>query len=72
MARYKADVTFKGIEEKKTFAAGEEFEMTVKRADEIQKNIKDNYDIEVKFERLDKPETRKTDEKPEEETEGEV
>lgn len=43
MAKYKANIKFEGIEEKKVFEAGEEFEMTVKRAEELQKNIDDKY-----------------------------
>ena len=43
MAKYIAKIKFEGIEEKKVFEAGEEFEMTVKRAEELQKNIDDEY-----------------------------
>lgn len=69
MAKYKADVTFKGKEEGKVFPAGQEFDMTVKRAEEIKKNIKEKYDIVINFERLDEPETRKKDDDSEEEEE---
>ena len=55
MAKYKANIKFQGIEEKKIFKAGEEFEMTVKRADEIQKNIDKEYDARygIVLERID-------------------
>ncbi len=44
MAKYKAKITFRGLEEEKTFEANEEFEMTVKRAEELQKNIDEKYE----------------------------
>lgn len=69
MAKYKALIKFKGTKEKKTFEKGEEFEMTVKRSDEVQKNIKEKYGIDEVMERLDGPENEaddKEDEKSEE------
>ena len=74
MAKYKANIKFEGIEEKKVFQAGEEFEMTVKRAEEVQKNIDERYkgkygtdseridnkdDEEVDEDKKDKTETKK-------------
>lgn len=59
MAQFKSPITFRGIKENKVFKKGEEFEMTVKRAEEVQKNIKDNHKIDVEFERLDKTEDKK-------------
>lgn len=54
MAKFKADIKFRGIKEGKTFEKSEEFEMTVKRADEIQANIKKDYDINQVMTRIDK------------------
>lgn len=63
MAQYKALIKFKDIEEDKIYEPNDEFEMTVKRADELQKNIDEKY--KGKFgdvlERLDKPETNNKD-----------
>ena len=55
MAKFKADIKFRGIEENKEFEKGEEFEMTVKRAEELEANIKKEHkDIEKVMTRLDK------------------
>ena len=43
MAKYKASHKFKGKKEKKTFEAGIEFEMTVKRSKELTENIQRDY-----------------------------
>lgn len=56
MAQFKSPMKFKGIKEGKVFKANEPFEMSIKRAEEIQKNVKENYDIDLNFERLDAPE----------------
>ena len=53
MALFKSPIKFRGLEEGKVFKKDEEIEMTIKRSKEIQKNLKDNYDLEVEFERLD-------------------
>ena len=53
MALFKSPIKFKGLEEGKVFKKGEEIEMTIKRSKEIQKNLKDKYDLDVEFERLD-------------------
>lgn len=58
MALFKSPIKFRGIEEGKVFLEGEEIEMTIKRANEIQKNLKDLYDLDVAFERLDIVETK--------------
>ncbi|GEL67248.1 hypothetical protein [Marinilactibacillus psychrotolerans] len=55
MAQFKSPIKFKGIKEGKVFAANEPFEMSIKRAEEIQENVKKEYDIDLNFERLDKP-----------------
>ena len=70
MAKYKANIQFQGIEEEKTFKAGEEFEMTVKRADELQKNIDERYDGKygTVLERIDNKKADNTEEEIEEET----
>ena len=39
MAKFVANYTFKGKEENKEFPKDEEFEMTIKRAEEVEKNI---------------------------------
>ena len=64
MAKYKANIKFEGIEEKKVFEAGEEFEMTVKRAEEVQKNISDEYKGKygVVLERIDNKDDEEVDE----------
>ncbi|WP_161877867.1 hypothetical protein [Alkalibacterium sp. MB6] len=69
MAKFKTPIKFRGVKEKKVFNKDEEFEMTIKRAEEVQSNIKKNYGVEVEFERLDAPEDDKDkkDNKKEEE-----
>lgn len=72
MAKFKALIKFKGTKEKKVFEKDEEFEMTVKRSEEVQKNIKDKYGVVDVLERLDVPENDadgKEDEKSEEDGE---
>ena len=55
MAKFKADIKFRGIKENKEFENNEEFAMTVKRAEEIEANIKKEHkDIERVMTRLDK------------------
>ena len=61
MALFKSPIKFKGIEEGKVFKKGQEIEMTIKRSKEIQKNLKDNYGLEVEFERLDVEDEKKKD-----------
>ena len=62
MALFKSPIKFRGIEEGKVFKKGEEIEMTIKRSKEIQKNLKDNYDLDVEFERLDVEEEKNDEE----------
>lgn len=69
MAKFKADITFKGIKEKQVFEKNEEFEMTIKRSEEITENITSKYpDIKVVMTRIDGEEEavaeEKTDSKP--------
>lgn len=35
MAKFKADMKFRGIKEKREFTKGEEFDVTVKRSEEV-------------------------------------
>lgn len=59
MAKFKAPMDFEGLKEKKTFKKGEEFDMTVKRAEELEKNINEKHpELNFKLERLDKPENK--------------
>lgn len=54
MAKFKADIKFKGTKENKVFEKNEEFEMTVKRAEEIEAKIKkDHKDIELVMTRIE-------------------
>ena len=43
MAKYKALIKFKGIKEERIFEPNEEIDMTVKRADEINKVIEESH-----------------------------
>ena len=61
MALFKSPIKFRGLEEGKVFKKGEEIEMTIRRSKEIQKNLKDNYGLDVEFERLDVEEENKND-----------
>lgn len=67
MAKFKSPIKFRGIKENKVFDKDEEFEMTIKRAEEIQKNIKKDYDVDVEFERLDNQEDDKQENEESEE-----
>lgn len=55
MAKFKADIKFKGYKEDKVFEKNEEFEMTVKRSEEIEEKIKKEHpEIKSVMTRLDK------------------
>jgi len=58
MALYKVARNFHGVKENKNFKAGDTAEFTVKRADEINKNIKTNpkfgYEVLERQEEADK------------------
>ena len=43
MAKFKALIKFKGIKEERTFEPNEEIDMTVKRAEEINKAIEKSH-----------------------------
>lgn len=53
MAKYKVLATFEGIAEEKTFEEDTEADFTVKRAEEINKKLKEEYGIEQALERID-------------------
>lgn len=54
MAKYKADITFKGIKEKQVFNKDDEFDMTIKRSEEITETIKAEYpEIKTVMTRID-------------------
>lgn len=52
MALFKANMTFKGIKEDKEFPQEVPFEMTIKRAEEVEKNIQKDFP-DFKLTRLD-------------------
>lgn len=52
MALFKANMTFKGIKEDKEFPQKVPFEMTIKRAEEVEKNIQKDFP-DFKLTRLD-------------------
>ena len=52
MAKYKSLIKFKGIKEERTFEPDEEIEMTVKRAEEINKAIEKSNN-KVALERIE-------------------
>lgn len=58
MVKFKALTTFEGVKEKRRFAADDVFEMTVERSNEIQKNIKEKYNVDNIMERVDEPEEK--------------
>ena len=47
MAKYKALIKFKGLKENKTFEPNEEIDMTVKRAEEINKAIEKSHSVKA-------------------------
>lgn len=72
MAKFKANMKFKDLEKDVNHEAGEEFEMTLKRADELVANIKKNYDVDIKLTRTDKDEEEEKVEEPKEEVKEET
>ncbi len=67
MAKFKADMDYKDLEKDTTHRAGEEFEMTLKRADELVANIKKNHNVEIVLTRLDVDEEAKKEVKKDKE-----
>lgn len=56
MAQVKFNKTYKDLEKDKIIEAGEEVEMTLKRADEVVNKLKDEEGYEgFEYERLDSP-----------------
>ena len=66
MVKYKANHTFKGIKEKKRFEAGEEYDITVSRAEEINEKLERNYNIKNALERVNPPKSENQDKSEEE------
>lgn len=71
MAKFKFNKDYRDKELKREVRANEPVEMTIKRADEVVKNIRDqstNFEgyEDFSYERLDKPESEKKAEKKEE------
>lgn len=74
MAQFKADRRIKDVETGDVHEANTPFEMTIKRTEEMKKNIKEKYNVNVNFTRLDAPDNAEADDKEEkkEEKEGEA
>lgn len=66
MVKYKANHNFKGIKEKKRFEAGEEYDITVSRAEEINEKLERNYNIKNALERVNPPKSENQDKSEEE------
>ena len=57
MVKYVATRKFKGLKEDRIFEIGEEFEMTIKRSDEVLSNIQKEYpEIDEVMKRVDEKE----------------
>lgn len=57
MVKYVATRKFKGLKEDRIFEVGEEFEMTIKRSDEVLSNIQKEYpEIDEVMKRVDEKE----------------
>lgn len=57
MVKYIATRKFKGLKEDRIFEVGEEFEMTIKRSDEVLSNIQKEYpEIDEVMKRVDEKE----------------
>ena len=57
MVKYVATRKFKGLKEDRIFEVGEEFEMTIKRSDEVLSNIQKEYpEIDEVMRRVDEKE----------------
>lgn len=61
MAKFTTDTTFYGTKEAHEFAAGKEFEMTIKRAEEVVANGKKVHNLDIKLTRLDGPPEKQED-----------
>lgn len=57
MVKYVATRKFRGLKEDRIFEVGEEFEMTIKRSDEVLSNIQKEYpEIDEVMKRVDEKE----------------
>ena len=57
MVKYVATRKFKGLKEDRIYEVGEEFEMTIKRSDEVLSNIQKEYpEIDEVMKRVDEKE----------------
>lgn len=57
MVKYVVTRKFKGLKEDRIFEVGEEFEMTIKRSDEVLSNIQKEYpEIDEVMKRVDEKE----------------
>lgn len=65
MAKFVANMRFRDLEKGVTYEAGDEFEMTLKRADELVANIKKNHDVDIVLTRTDKEVEKPKEEKKE-------
>lgn len=61
MAKFTTDTTFYGKPEAREFEAGKEFEMTIKRAEEVVANGKKVHNLDIKLTRLDGPPEKQKD-----------
>lgn len=61
MAKFTTDTTFYGTKESHEFEAGKEFEMTIKRAEEVVANGKKVHNLDIKLTRLDGPPEKQED-----------
>lgn len=57
MAKFKVNKTFKDVHTKEIYKENDEIEMTVKRSEEVAKNLDDSY-----LERLDGPDSENKNE----------
>lgn len=71
MAQFKTDKRIKNAETGDVHEPNTPFEMTIKRAEEMKKNIKEKYNVNVNFTRLDEPDNAEGDKKEEEKKEKE-
>lgn len=67
MAKFTTDTTFYGTKESHEFVAGKEFEMTIKRAEEVVANGKKVHNLDIKLTRLDGPPEKQEEVEPKEE-----
>lgn len=54
MAKFVADRTFRDFQKGETIEKGTEFDMTIKRSEELVANIKNNFGVDLVLTRTDK------------------